>query len=94
MTVGTIQLGIGAGYVGALWALRLRPRPILTAQGKTATRQVGLFHAVGQLATMLSLGAGPVSFTHIVKALEPFFSAVVSAVVFGKVMRPAVYATL
>lgn len=42
----------------------------------------------------MSLGAGPVSFTHIVKALEPFFSAVVSALVFGKWMHPVVYATL
>lgn len=43
---------------------------------------------------MVSLGAGPVSFTHIVKALEPFFSAVVSALYFGKWMKPQVYATL
>lgn len=43
---------------------------------------------------MVSLGAGPVSFTHIVKALEPFFSAVVSAVAFGKWMHPMVYVTL
>jgi len=43
---------------------------------------------------MISLGAGPVSFTHIVKALEPFFSAMVSALVFRKWMRPQVYATL
>mmetsp|Transcript_22054 Transcript_22054/g.31004 ORF Transcript_22054/g.31004 Transcript_22054/m.31004 type:complete len:232 (+) Transcript_22054:276-971(+) len=43
---------------------------------------------------MVSLGAGPVSFTHIVKALEPFFSALVSALVFGKWMKPQVYATL
>jgi len=43
---------------------------------------------------MVALGAGPVSFTHIVKALEPFFSAVISALVFGKRMRPQVYASL
>jgi solute carrier family 35 protein E1 len=43
---------------------------------------------------MVSLGAGAVSFTHIVKALEPFFSALVSALVFGKWMKPQVYATL
>mmetsp|Transcript_56572 Transcript_56572/g.169197 ORF Transcript_56572/g.169197 Transcript_56572/m.169197 type:complete len:234 (+) Transcript_56572:802-1503(+) len=43
---------------------------------------------------MISLGAGPVSFTHIVKALEPFFSALVSALVFGTWMKPQVYATL
>ena len=94
MTVGAIQLGVGAAYVGLLWATHLRPQPLLTPKGRQATRQVGLAHAVGQLCTMLSLGAGPVSFTHIVKALEPFFSAIVSAIVFQKVMRPAVYATL
>jgi solute carrier family 35, member E1 len=43
---------------------------------------------------MVSLGAGPVSFTHIVKALEPFFSALVSALYLGVWMKPAVYATL
>lgn len=48
----------------------------------------------GQLFSMVSLGAGSVSFTHIVKALEPFFSAIVSALVFGKWMKPQVYATL
>jgi solute carrier family 35 protein E1 len=48
----------------------------------------------GQELSMVSLGAGSVSFTHIVKALEPFFSAVVSAIVYGKWMHPIVYSTL
>ena len=43
---------------------------------------------------MLSLGAGPVSFTHIVKAMEPFFSAIVSGIYFKKWMKAPVYATL
>lgn len=43
---------------------------------------------------MVSLGAGPVSFTHIVKALEPLFSAAVSAIWLGKVMAWPVYFTL
>jgi solute carrier family 35 protein E1 len=43
---------------------------------------------------MISLGAGPVSFTHIVKALEPFFSALVSAILSQKWMPWQVYATL
>lgn len=55
---------------------------------------MGFYHMMGQELSMMSLGAGPVSFTHIVKALEPFFSAVVSAVVFGKWMHPMVYVTL
>ena len=43
---------------------------------------------------MVSLGAGPVSFTHIVKAMEPFFSAMVSALLLRQWMHPAVYVTL
>jgi solute carrier family 35 protein E1 len=53
-----------------------------------------MYHALGQLASMISLGAGPVSFTHIVKAMEPFFSAIVSGVYFHKWMPYQVYATL
>ena len=56
--------------------------------------KVGFYHMSGQELSMMSLNAGAVSFTHIVKALEPFFSAVVSAVVFGKWMHPNVYITL
>jgi solute carrier family 35 protein E1 len=42
----------------------------------------------------MSLQAGPVSFSHIVKAMEPFFSAIVSGFWFHKWMPPQVYATL
>ena len=46
------------------------------------------------MATVLSLGAGAVSFTHVVKAMEPFFSALVAAVWFRQVFRWQVYAAL
>lgn len=94
MTVATLQLGIGAAYAILLWNFGLRSRPTLELSGKQAIRKVGLWHALGQICTVLSLGAGPVSFTHIVKALEPFFSAVVSATYFGKWMKAPVYAAL
>jgi solute carrier family 35 protein E1 len=94
LIVGTVQFGIGALYVLLVWAVGLRPVPTLTKEGKSAVSSVGLWHSFGQLASMISLGAGPVSFTHIVKALEPFFSAVVSGIYFGKWMQPQVYATL
>jgi solute carrier family 35 protein E1 len=94
MTLGSVQLGVGALYVSTLWLFGLRARPVLTDEGRKATRTVGIWHAVGQLASMISLGAGPVSFTHIVKALEPFFSAVVSGVLLGSWMQWPVYATL
>ena len=94
LTVGSVQLGVGALYVSLLWLLNLRFRPTLTPEGRKASNAVGLWHAVGQLASMVSLGAGPVSFTHIVKALEPFFSALVSGLLLGQWMQLPVYATL
>lgn len=94
MTVGSLQLGIGAMYAMMLWTLKLRSRPILEDSGKRAMWNVGIWHSTGQLCTVLSLNAGPVSFTHIVKALEPFFSAIVSALYLGNWMPAPVYASL
>jgi solute carrier family 35 protein E1 len=94
LTVGSLQFGIGALYASTLWVLHLRTRPTLTPLGKKAISHIGLHHALGQLLSMVSLGAGPVSFTHIVKALEPFFSAMVSVLLGGTWMKPQVYATL
>lgn len=94
LTVGTVQFGIGGLYAILLWITGIRATPKLTSQGKKVCAKVGLYHSVGQLLAMISLGAGPVSFTHIVKALEPFFSAIVSALMFGQWMKPQVYATL
>jgi solute carrier family 35 protein E1 len=94
LVVGSIQFGVGALYVILLWLTKLRATPTLSKTGKKAVTTVGFWHCTGQLAAMISLGAGPVSFTHIVKALEPFFSAAVSVIMFGQWMKPQVYATL
>ncbi|KAL3777372.1 hypothetical protein ACHAWO_009679 [Cyclotella atomus] len=94
LTVGSFQFLVGSLYSVLLWVTRIRPAPVLTSKGNTEVNKVGFYHMMGQELSMMSLGAGPVSFTHIVKALEPFFSAVVSALVFGKWMHPMVYVTL
>lgn len=94
LIVGSIQFGIGALYCALVWLLKFRPCPKLTKEGTKAVTSVGLYHMLGQLASMIALGAGPVSFTHIVKAVEPLFSAVVSGFYFNKWMPPQVYATL
>lgn len=73
----------------------LRSRPgKLTSSGAGRLTPVAFFHGGGQLATVLSLGAGAVSFTHVVKAMEPLFSALVAAVWFRQVFRWQVYAAL
>ena len=38
---------------------------------------IAFFHTIGHTMTVVSLGAGAVSFTHIVKAAEPFFSTTI-----------------
>jgi solute carrier family 35, member E1 len=93
-TVGAAQLGAGSLWVGLQWALRLRAAPRLEPGALSRALPVAFFHGGGQLATVLSLGAGAVSFTHIVKAAEPLFSAAVAAAAFGQVFRPQVYAAL
>ena len=67
ITIGTIQLGIGALYAILLWVLRLRPTPTLNKAGRSMTSRVGIYHGSGQLLSMISLSSGPVSFTHIGK---------------------------
>ena len=73
MTVGSIQFGVGALYCATTWLLKFRPCPTLTKDGTVAVATVGANHMLGQLATMIALGAGPVSFTHIVKAVSTVF---------------------
>jgi len=77
-----------------MWATNLRSKPPPSFFSDSRIRTIGTTHSLGQLASMVSMNAGSISFTHIVKALEPFFSAGVSAVVFKKLMNPVVYATL
>lgn len=94
--VAVAQLGVGVLYCSLVWIARVRPFPLKTIRGAglRAVVPIGLCHGLGQCATVLSLCAGAVSFTHIVKALEPFFSAIVSAVASGVILAPRVYATL
>ena len=48
-----------------------------------AVAPLAALHAAGLLATNLSLGSVAVSFTHTIKALEPFFTVVLSAGILG-----------
>lgn len=46
---------------------------------------LALVHTLGNLFTNMSLGKVAVSFTHTIKATEPFFSVVLSAMFLGEV---------
>ena len=88
VTVATVQLGVGTVYVALCWLLRLRATPRTTEAGLKGLLPIAAYHGSGQLFTVLSLGAAAVSFTHIVKAMEPFFSVLVAAVCFRQVFKP------
>ena len=45
---------------------------------------IGFLHALGHIGAVVSAGAGAVSFTQIVKAAEPVFTCVLSAIVLGQ----------
>lgn len=51
-------------------------------------------HTVAHVTAVLSLGAGAVSFTHIVKAAEPVFTAGFSAALLGQTFAAPVYLSL
>merc|ERR1711990_1167299 len=80
-TMAFLQLAVGIPYVMALWVTGLRAAPKMT---------------VDNVKTLIpvSLGAGAVSFTHIVKASEPVVSAALSAVLLGAIYSPITYLTL
>ena len=53
-----------------------------------------IFYAVGQFATQVALSNGNLSFTHVVKSLEPAVNALVSALVLGQCLHPLAYLAL
>ena len=93
-TMATLQLFVGIPYVAFLWLTGLRKKPELTKDEYKTLYPISLGHLGTHIGAVISLGAGAVSFTHIVKASEPAVSAVLSAVILGAFYSPITYATL
>ena len=81
----TATLGVGGAYVLILWVSRLRTPPRLSRKALQVLVPIGLFHAVGHIAAVLSFSAGAVSFTQIVKAAEPVFTCALAAIILKQV---------
>eukprot|EP01039_Chlorochromonas_danica_P003997 gene3997-4372_t len=86
-TVAFLQLVIGLAYLFPVWLFRVRPAPVLTGEEIQKLLPIGVLHTLTHLGAVVSLGAGAVSFTHIVKAAEPAVSAALSAI-FAKSFLP------
>ncbi|PKI55197.1 hypothetical protein CRG98_024488 [Punica granatum] len=67
-----------------MWTFNLHPRPKLTKSQLAAVLPLAVAHTMGNLLTNISLGKVAVSFTHTIKAMEPFFTVVLGALLVGE----------
>jgi len=93
-TIATLQLFVGIPYVLLLWTTGLRTAPKLSVENVKNLGPSALCHLGTHVGAVLSLGAGAVSFTHIVKASEPVVSATLSALFLKDFFPIPVYLSL
>ncbi|KAF8010965.1 hypothetical protein BT93_J1561 [Corymbia citriodora subsp. variegata] len=86
-TVTAFQFGCGTVMVLLMWASRLHPFPKLTRSQIAVILPLAVAHTMGNLLTNISIGRVAVSFTHTIKAMEPFFTVVLASLFLGE--RPS-----
>ncbi|RYH18448.1 hypothetical protein EON65_27190 [archaeon] len=92
VSVATFQVFAGIPMFLPIWALKA-PKNIWNID-RVRYMNSATCHALGQVATVYALYAGSVSFTHVVKAAEPLFSAILSAVVMKSKLSVESYLSL
>lgn len=89
-----IQFAVGTVLVLFMWTTNLYKRPKISSSQLVAILPLALVHTLGNLFTNMSLGRVAVSFTHTIKAMEPFFSVLLSALFLGERPTPWVVLSL
>ncbi|KAF8663094.1 hypothetical protein HU200_055689 [Digitaria exilis] len=84
-TITAFQLAFGSLLIFLMWATKLHPVPKLSAAQLGKILPLAMGHMLGTVFTNMSLGKVAVSFTHTIKASEPFFTVLLSALFLGKV---------
>jgi len=93
-TVAAIQMATGILYFVPMWLLGLRKAPKLSASDLKTLFPIALCHTGVHVGAVIALGAGAVSFAHIVKASEPVVTCLFNAVLLGQILPLNVYLTL
>ena len=93
-TIATIQMAAGIAYFVPVWLLGLRKAPKLSMDDLKTLFPIALCHTGVHVGAVIALGAGAVSFAHIVKASEPVVTCGLNAVLLGQVLPLPVYLTL
>uniref|UniRef100_A0A383VLK5 Sugar phosphate transporter domain-containing protein n=1 Tax=Tetradesmus obliquus TaxID=3088 RepID=A0A383VLK5_TETOB len=94
LSITNIQFAIGIGLSCLFWLTGVVKRPQLDAKTIASVYPLAIIHVLGNVLTNVSLGKVAVSFTHTVKAMEPFFSVIMSAIFLGDVPPVPVLVTL
>ncbi len=93
-TIATIQMATGILYFVPLWLTGLRKAPKLSFDDMKTLFPIALCHTGVHVGAVIALGAGAVSFAHIVKASEPVVTCGLNALLLGEVLPLPVYLTL
>ncbi|KAF6162552.1 hypothetical protein GIB67_003098 [Kingdonia uniflora] len=84
ITITTFQFEIGTTLVLFMRIFNLHKRPKIASAQLVAILPLAIAHTMGNLFTNMSPGKVVVSFTHTIKAMEPFFSILPSAMFLGE----------
>lgn len=85
LTASTLQFGIGTLFIIVMWSLNLYKRPKISSSSQLLRIiPLAIAHTLGSIFTNVSLGMVAVSFTHTIKAMEPFFTVVLSSIFLGQ----------
>ncbi len=93
-TIATIQMATGIAYFVPMWIFGLRKAPKLSFSDLKTLFPIALCHTGVHVGAVIALGAGAVSFAHIVKASEPVVTCLLNFILLGQVLPLPVYATL
>mmetsp|Transcript_33254 Transcript_33254/g.50889 ORF Transcript_33254/g.50889 Transcript_33254/m.50889 type:complete len:387 (+) Transcript_33254:75-1235(+) len=93
-TIATIQMATGIAYFAPLWLLGIRKAPKLSGEDLKTLFPIALCHTGVHVGAVIALGAGAVSFAHIVKASEPVVTCGLNALLLGQILPYQVYLTL
>ncbi|TYI30666.1 hypothetical protein ES332_A05G403300v1 [Gossypium tomentosum] len=83
-TVTAFHFGCGTLIILIMWASNLYHRPKLTRSQLAVIIPLAIVHTLGNLLTNVSIGRVNVSFTHTIKAMEPFFTVLFSVLFLGE----------
>ncbi|CAA6661085.1 unnamed protein product [Spirodela intermedia] len=92
--VSVVHLAVGVVYCLISWGVGLPKRAPIDSNLLKLLIPVSVCHALGHVTSNVSFAAVAVSFTHTIKALEPFFNAAASQFILGQQLPLSLWLSL